>query len=634
MENAYIPHSDAPVLNTLADVRAYESECPLNERFSLQSSYEVLQGAAERFGDDIALRFLLTAEENEASLDVSFRQLFARVTQTANALHALGVGKRDAVAIMLPSTPQSHYATWGSQAAGISNPINPLLESEHIIQIIATTGAKILITTAPHRNDAGHWKKVIETINAVPALEKLLLVHVEGYTSEVPVIERENLEVIDFDAVVAQQSADKLLSGRQIKGDEIASYFHTGGTTGRPKIAQVTHRNIAVVSELIDHLYREKGRLTAMSALPLFHIYGLIAAGIAAIYAGRTTVMMTPDGFRNPNVLKNWWHHAARFKVKAFSSVPTILAALMQVPVGDNDLSCLEDIGSGAAPLPKQLRKEFEQKFDVRVTNGYGMTETTCIMTRQRPESPGPEGSVGTRFPYTEIRTVVLDGNQVVRDCEPNETGVLIARGPHIFKGYLDPVDDAKAWVDGDWFNTGDLAFIDPDGFITLTGRAKDLIIRGGHNIDPVIIEDPLSRHPAVAQVVAIGQPDIYAGEIPIAFVQLRPEYRGKASEEELLEYCEQHISERAAIPKRIEFVDALPMTAVGKFFKPDLRNRAIERVLSETLREAEIAGEVRAYYEQGRGHVAAVSLQDAGEQDKARAKLENYPVVIEFESR
>lgn len=634
MENAYIPHSDAPILNTLADVRAYESECPLDERFSLQSSYQVLERAAERYGDDVALRFLLTAEENETPLDLSFKQLFARVTQTANALHELGAGAEDAVAIMLPSTPQSHYATWGSQAAGISNPINPLLESEHIIQIIATTGAKILITTAPHRNDAGHWKKVMEAVDAVPALEKLVLVHLEGYTTEVPAIERENLEVMDFDALIAGQPADKLASGRNIKGADTASYFHTGGTTGRPKIAQVTHRNIAVVSELVEHVMREKGRVIAMSALPLFHIYGLIAAGIASLYAGRTTVMMTPDGFRNPNVVKNWWHHAARFKVQAFSSVPTILTALMQVPLGDNDLSCLEDVGSGAAPLPKQLRREFEAKFDVRVTNGYGMTETTCIMTRQRAESPGPEGSVGTRFPYTEIRTVVLDGTRVVRDCEANETGVLIARGPHIFKGYLDPDDDAKAWVDGDWFNTGDLAFIDPDGFVTLTGRAKDLIIRGGHNIDPVIIEDPLSRHPAVAQVVAIGQPDVYAGEIPIAVVQLRPEYRDRTGEEELLAYCEEHISERAAIPKRIEFIDVMPVTAVGKFFKPELRNRAIQRVLVETLREADIDGEVRVYYEQGRGHVAAISLRNPADPGNARAKLESYPVVIEFEAQ
>jgi fatty-acyl-CoA synthase len=634
LENAYIPHSDAPVLNTLADVQAYESECSLDERFPLQTSYEVLQQAAERYGNDLALRFLLTAEPDEEPLDISFNQLFARITQTANALHALGTGPQDAVAIMLPSTPHSHYATWGSQAAGISNPINPLLEAEHIIQIMNTTGARILITTAPHRNDAGHWQKVTEVVEAVPALEALMLVNIDGYTSEAPALERPGLTVMGLDEAIAAQPADRLLSGRKTLGGDTASYFHTGGTTGRPKIAQVTHRNIAIVSQLIEHLVREKGRMTVMTALPLFHIYGLIAAGIAAVCAGRTTVMMTPDGFRNPNVLKNWWHHAARFKIKAFASVPTILAALLQVPPGDNDLSCLEDVGSGASPLPKQLRKEFEKTFDVRVTNGYGMTETTCIMTRQRPESPGPEGSVGTRFPYTEIRTVMLDGKRVVRDCDANEAGVLIARGPHIFKGYLDPDDDAKAWVDGDWFNTGDLAFIDPDGFITLTGRAKDLIIRGGHNIDPVIIEEPLSRHPAVAQVVAIGQPDIYAGEIPIVYVQPRPEYREDVTEEELLAYCEKTISERAAIPKRIEFIETMPVTAVGKFFKPELRNRAIHRVLSDALHEAGIEGSVRAYYEQTRGHVAAIALRDSEERERARIQLENYPVVIEFESQ
>ncbi|MEX1032982.1 MAG: acyl-CoA synthetase [Cellvibrionaceae bacterium] len=631
MENAYLPHSDTPLLNTLADVEAYERECALEVRFPLQTSYQLLAQAAAKYGDDPALRFLLTAEANELPVDVSFKQLFARVTQTANALHALGVAKSDAVSILLGNTPHSHYATWGSQAVGISSPINPLLESRHIVEIMNATKAKVLITMAPLVDDPMHWDKVAAVIAEVPTLEVLMLASIDGYTGAIPVNANRDLPVMSFDAAIEVQPSDKLLNPRDTQGEDIASYFHTGGTTGRPKIAQVSHRNIAVVSQLIEHLVRKNGRLVGMSALPMFHIYGLISAGIAAIYAGRTIIIMTPDGFRNRNVLHNWWHHAARFKVKAFASVPTVLSALLQVPRGDNDLSHLEDVGSGASPLPRQLRREFEKEFKVRVTNGYGMTETTCIMTRQRAEVPGPEGSVGTRFPYTEVRTVELDGNRVVRDCDVNESGVLIARGPHIFKGYLDPDDNAKAWVDGDWFNTGDVAFIDADGFITLTGRAKDLIIRGGHNIDPVIIEEPLLTHPAVAQVVAVGQPDTYAGELPIAYVQLKPEFKGTTDAEQLLAYCREKISERAAVPKRIEFTDDIPLTAVGKIYKPELRNRAITSVLTASMHAQGIDGQVRAYYEQSRGHVAAISLRDSTQRDKAREHLEKYPVVIEF---
>ncbi|MGQ9427432.1 acyl-CoA synthetase [Gilvimarinus sp. F26214L] len=630
MENAYVPHAQAPLINTLHDVEVYESEQSLDERYPLQTSYQVLEAAAANYGEDLALRFLLTGERDEAPLDLSFRQVFERVTQTANALHELGVRAGDAVAIMLPSTLHSHYVTWGCQVAGISSPINPLLEPEHIIQIMRTTGARVLITTAPLRHDPQFWPKLQRITGALPGLETLMLVNVEGYTEPAEPFDGP-LQVLDFDTSVAAQPHDRLLTARRIQGEEVASYFHTGGTTGHPKIAQVTHRNIAVVSQMIEHLVRANGRLVSMSALPMFHIYGLIAAGIATLYAGRTIVIMTPEGFRNPNVLENWWHHAGRFGVKAFASVPTILAALMQVPTGDADLSALEDVGSGASPLPKQLRRDFEARYGVRVTNGYGMTETTCIMTRQRAESPGPEGSVGTRFPYTEVRTVMLEGTHIVRDCEPNESGVLIVRGPHVFKGYLNPEDNAEAWADGDWFITGDLAFMDADGFVTLTGRAKDLIIRGGHNIDPALIEEPLAKHPAVAQVVAVGQPDLYAGELPVAYVQLKPQFRGKVDESELLAHCEQSIQEAAAVPKRIELIDEMPLTAVGKIFKPELRNRAINSVLSECLQQQGIEAVVESRYEKSRGHIARVRLADPAREPQARTELENFPLTVEF---
>ncbi len=494
-----------------------------------------------------------------------------------------------------------------------------------------TTKAKVFVTMAPLVNDSQHWARVEAVFAGVPSLEKIMLLEVPGYTEVGFECQYDGLEFVDFDQAIDSHTSKALDFERDLNRDVIAAYFHTGGTTGRPKIAQVTHGNIAFCGQIYDDVVRYKGRITGMSALPLFHIYGLIAAGIAPLFAGRTIVMMTPDGFRNQNVLYNWWHHASRLKVNAFSSVPTILSALLEVPSDDCDLSLLEDVGSGAAPLPKQLRKEFQNKFQVNVTNGWGMTETCSLGTRQRAEAPAPEGSVGTRFPYGEIRTVELDGNKVIRDCAPNESGVLILRGPNIFKGYLHAEDDAKAWVDGDWFNTGDVAFIDEDGFVTLTGRAKDLIIRGGHNIDPITIEEPLSKHPAVAQVVAIGQPDTYAGELPIAYVQIKEECEGDVSVDDLLQYCKDNIGERAAVPKRLEIIDEFPVTAVGKFYKPELRNRATHFVMSQSLQESKIEADIDVYFSQSRGHVASVKLKQGTDLDKAREILEKYPVVVEF---
>ena len=631
MESAFVPGAAAPLLNGLNDVELFEQEQDWQQRFPIENSYALFEAAAKKFGDDLALRFLLSGVKDESPQDISFKSLFARITQTANYLRAIGVGENDAVAIMLTNLPHSHYVIWAAQVAGIAAPLNPLLEPTHLIEIMNTTKAKVFVTMAPVVNDPQHWQRVEAVLGEVPTLQKVVLIEIPGYTEENFVYEKEGLEFYSFEKESTKHSDTQLEFQRKLNRDTIAAYFHTGGTTGRPKIAQVTHGNIAWCAQVYECLVRYKGRIVGMTALPLFHIYGLIAAGIAALYAGRTLVMMTPEGFRNPNVMPNWWHHASRLKVNAFASVPTILAALMDAPTMGCDLNALTDVGSGAAPLPKQLRKEFQEKFDVKVTNGWGMTETCSLGTRQRPEATPPEGSVGTRFPYCGLRTVELDGNKVVRDCAPNESGVVIIKGPNVFKGYLHPEDDAKAWVDGDWFNTGDVGFIDDHGFVTLTGRAKDLIIRGGHNIDPIIIEEPLSKHPAVAQVVAIGQPDTYAGELPIAYIQLKEEFVGKTTVDELIDYAKEHISERAAVPKRIEIIDEFPVTAVGKFFKPELRNRATQYVMDQCLQEHGIAGEVTVRFTQSRGHVASVKLKQNKDLDRARELLEKYPVVVEF---
>lgn len=630
MESAFVPGAAAPILNGLPDVELFEREQDWQQRYPIENSYALFQKAAEMYGDDLALRLLLTAEQNEIPQDISFKGLLGKITQSANCFRALGVGEDQAVAIMLTNLLHSHFSIWGAQVAGIAAPLNPLLEPIHLIEIMNTTKAKVFVTMAP-TPDSEHWRRVEAIFAGVPTLEKVMLVEVPGYTQSNFTYKFDGLEFIDFNAAIAEHSASELEFNRIMGRDTIAAYFHTGGTTGRPKIAQVTHGNIAFCGQIVENLVRYKGRIIGMSALPLFHIYGLIAAGIAALFAGRTIVMMTPEGFRNPNVLKYWWHHCARLHVNAFSSVPTILSALLEVSSEGCDLSELEDVGSGAAPLPKQLRKEFQETYDVKVTNGWGMTETCSLGTRQRAESMPPEGSVGTRFPYGGIRTVELDGNKINRDCAPNESGVLLIKGPNIFKGYLHPEDDAKAWVEDGWFNTGDVAFIDKDGFITLTGRAKDLIIRGGHNIDPITIEEPLSKHPAVAQVVAIGQPDTYAGELPIAYVELKEGFEGKIDAEALIAYAKEHIGERAAIPKRIEIVDEFPVTAVGKFYKPELRNRATHFVMSQSLGENKIAAEVKVYFTQNRGHVAEIHLENSKDLDRARELLEKYPVVVEF---
>ncbi len=621
MSNLTIKASNEPLRN-IADIEAHETVA-LTKRYPWESSYQLIIQAAQKFGQDAALEFLPTGAPDETSISISFVQLAGRINQTANLLHSVGIGAKDTVTVLLPSLPQTHFALWGGQAAGIASPINPLLEAAHIIEIMNETKAKVLITLGEDYNPE-LWAKVKHIVAHVPTLQTLLLVS-NNKCSDIQLAADVNVQ--NFSKALEQQPPERLVSGREIKGNDIAAYFHTGGTTGRPKVAQLTHGNIAFVSQVYADVTTDKGRFATLCALPLFHIYGTVAAGIATLFCGRTLVMMTASGFRSPNVVPNWWHHVARFKVKSFAIVPTVLSALMQVPVGDNDISCLQEITCGAAPLPNSLKLNFEKKFNVSINNGYGMTESSCILARPFNDSV-PVGSCGLRLPYMEMQIAHTQGNSIDKKCRSGEVGAVLVKGPHIFAGYLNPVDDATAWVDHTWFNTGDMGYMDDDGNLFLTGRAKDLIIRSGHNIDPLLIEEPLSNHPKISEAVAIGQPDAYAGELPVAYVTLNPGQ--KSSEKELLDYCRDTISERAAIPKRIEIMDEFPLTAVAKIFKPALRNHATEVAITQALLALDIQATVSARHDAKRGQMAKVHFHKPAQQADALAALEHFPVLVE----
>jgi len=301
--------------------------------------------------------------------------------------------------------------------------------------------------------------------------------------------------------------------------------------------------------------------------------------------AGGEVVLSGPLGYRNASMLKDFWAIVERYQITYFSCVPTILSALMEVPKAGHDLSSLDFCFCGAAPAATELLNQFEKLTGLRVLEGYGQTEGTCVTSVNPMFGDCRVGSVGLRVPYMKVRVVEVDENgHAIRDCESNEVGEVAIAGPTVFSGYKNPEQNKGQWVDEGWFNTGDLGRLDEDGFLWLTGRSKDLIIRGGHNIDPQCIEEPLFKHPAVAAVAAVGKPDIRAGELPVVYVQ--PKSGAVVTPEELLNFCAQHIAERAAIPKEVILIDAMPVTAVGKIFKPTLRKDITRRLVESVLRE------------------------------------------------
>lgn len=609
-----------PIMETLAKVEEFE-KTPLAEQFPFTDSYNLITTSAARFGDDVALEFIMQGLPDEPTSKVTFTQLSQQITRTANLLSKLGLKADGAVSIIMPILPQTHFAIWGSQAAGIANPINPMLEAEHMGEIIAAANSSVVICLGKSQH-VDIWDKVIAGIKGNKKITTVIAVNISGLCEPLATNEGgDGYEILDFDSAIADQPSDKLTSNRIFSGDQIAAYFHTGGTTGRPKLAQLTHQNMAFLGQLMQVYTAHQGRQSILCGLPLFHIYGCIIQGVAAFAVGYRILLMTPSGFRSPEAMKNFWKHIDRFNITSFATVPTVLMGLSELPVGDADISALTNVNSGAAPLSEPFKVNFEKEHAVDVSNGYGMTETTALISRAPANQP--PGSVGMRIPYSQIRIVHLDDTAVIKDCELGESGVIMVKGPQVFAGYKIDSDNKLAWVEDGWFNTGDLGYLDNDGFLYLSGRAKDLIIRGGHNIDPELIEEPLNAHPDVTISIAIGLPDSYAGELPMAYVVRVPD--SEVSADELIAHCADTMSERAAIPKRIEFIDAMPLTAVGKIFRPTLRQQITETLVKEVLASENIAASISSEIEKKRGLVIRIDVQDKSTIESTNTLFQNY---------
>ena len=618
-------------IKTLADIEAFEAD-PLEARNLPDSTYEVLKNIAEKQPDDPALIFFLQGTAYQDSITFSFRDLLGKMTQTANMLHDLGVGPTDTVSYILPNLPQTYFTLYGGEAAGIANPINPLLEPHTIAEIMIAAETKVLVTLAPFpRTDV--WEKVASVVDQVPTLHTILQIDIANYLSGAKKLVvnlmrlakskgHPRLKVLDFDKTLANYPSDRLVSGRIIKREDIASYFHTGGTTGTPKIAVHTHYNEVfdgwAVGETVDG---GPGKMYYLG-LPLFHNYGAIAIGIGAWVVGGGVVMGTPQGFRGEGVLENLWDILAYYRCTLLSGVPTLFSALLNIPTGDNDLSALEVATCGAAPLPVEVANQFTKKTGVNILEGYGLTEATSVCSVNPMFGEPRIGSIGFRLPYQEMATVIMSGSDFERFCEPEEVGLVAMRGPNVFPGYREEIHNEGVFFDtgdgqGPWLNTGDLGHMDEDGYFWLTGRKKELIIRGGHNIDPKQIEEPMHTHPAVALAAAIGRPDAHAGELPVVYVELKPDQT--ATEAELMEFAQKNIGERAAVPKQIFITDVLPQTAVGKIFKPELVREQVKDVFDKELARIEGVESATVVPEGDKrlGTIAHVKVTAAAGQDK-----------------
>jgi fatty-acyl-CoA synthase len=356
----------------------------------------------------------------------------------------------------------------------------------------------------------------------------------------------------------------------------------------------------------------------------MFHVNAAINC-LLGLLLGMTTVVAGPAGFRTAGVRENFLKILATQRISYFSAVPTIFAALLQQPDIKESLSSVRFAISAAAALPLEVMRAFTEKTGIRILEGYGQTEATVATCLNPYMGTSKPGSVGLRLPYAKVKTALIgEDNQYLRDCAPNEIGHLLVAGDHVSIGYLNPQHNQNLWVrDTDgmrWLNSGDLARIDDEGYVWLTGRAKELIIRGGHNIDPRMIEEALQSHPDVVMAAAVGQPDRDAGEVPVAYVTLAA--GAQRDVEALLRYAAQHIPERAACPKSVRVVDELPLTAIGKVFKPrlvKLEHEAAYRQALQALRPwfSSFDVEVESHPEHGLLAQIRLGLKDENTRDR-----------------
>ena len=537
------------------------------------------------------------------------------MTRTANLLQDFGLGPTDAVSLLLPNVPQMHELLWGGSATGVVAPINPLLRPAQIAEIIRAAGSRVLVTTGPGTE---FWEKATIALQLVEHPVRILRLGGD-----------ETSEALDFERLLAEYPGDHLISARRISRDEVAACFHTGGTTGDPKLAQHTHDGQLYQAWAAGTLRIEEDDVILVG-LPLFHAAAAYCWGIAPLGVGATIVLLGPMGFRQPTVVRDFWKLIERFRATRVGLVPTVVSALLNVPKEGIDLSTLRRFGCGAAPISAEVLRAFEAWTEVPIVEGYGLTEATALTHCNPQDGERRVGSIGLRCPYVSAKVFRLNARgSELAECAPGEVGALAVKGPTVMRGYRQEKHNRGVFIGEGWLDTGDLGFVDKQGYFWLTGRAKDLIIRGGHNISPAWIEEALYLHPAVAFAAAVGKPDAYAGEVPMAYVVLKP--GASASAGELRAFAAEKVPERPAAPSEVILMEQMPLTAVGKIFKPALRCDAARRALDAALaplRSNGVETRIEVVPDERYGIVARVTIL-AADPDARRASAADVERIL-----
>lgn len=530
-----------------------------------ETTYSLLKSAAASNPHGGAITFLPSIDGTPIRLTHS--ELMSRLHRVARLFKSLGVTREECITVLAPPLADAFVAFWAAQAVAIAQPLNTMLRASDIAGLMRAARSRILVTAGPS-SGAELWDKALEARRLVPGLRAVVaLGDIDPGHDAVHMASRLPEDGSDLNAAP--------------EPEDLAVIFSTGGTTGAPKLARLSHANQAFSARALANAWGFDSSTRFVNGLPLFHVGGSLLFALTPLAAGGEMLIPTAAGLRDPKVIAGHWRMVEMYKPTVIGGIPTSLSALLNVPLAGADISSVRLCATGGALLSVSLSNAFTGKFGIPIRQLYGMTESSGLIAAGRVDDHVPNGMVGPKVPGVEVAARrLLAADAIGEELAPGKSGILVARGPNLFDGYVDK--NRTALTEDGWLITGDVGTVDSAGWIRVTGRAKDVIIRSGHNIDPQVIEEAAASHPQVVTSAAVGRPDSYAGEVPMLYVVLRDKALDVIGD--LRAHLDRTVPEAPANPKTIVVLDALPMTAVGKIDKNALSRDASRRAATDAL--------------------------------------------------